>query len=1000
MRALHISAFSGSLYLWCEGAGNDSLKGLKSSLKSIGFKIKVLKSNTGEITVWLPSRQKTPIPSSPLMGKITDGGRKTSLYPFKTAARMLVFEEALELCSIAREGNIAGSGVIFGDSLDWTGSLLRTVIRLVAEERFLPGLFQKQGIWEARWAPVIGNELEHRIQKLSGSMPPVLGCMGKGEKPPDMPSRLSVNMLLSKCLDQAVRESICGMEGSRGHDSLHDEWLNALAGRDGAVRWDDRRQLHKLSEELANWSRPIDIMAGSAFKLCFRLSEPEEDIYWRVDYLLQPAADQSIYFPVSKLWEDGSREAEQLKRFGEKPVEFVLAALGQASGLCGYIKKSLMNKKPRGFKLDANGAFAFLKEYSRALKSSGFGVLLPSWWVGEGPAKKIGVKVKAGNGQMQGSSGLTLDSMIEFDYRASLGDEELTLEELMSLAAMKAPLVKIRGQWTQIDSEKIANIIDMLKKKEARKLALRDLLPAVLGSGDKVNGISIDSVDTGGWLKELTEKLSAKSGFDIIAQPEGFNGMLRPYQERGYSWFSFLNRWGIGACLADDMGLGKTIQSLAFILKQKKEGRKGPLLVVCPTTVVNNWLKEAEAFTPGLKVLVHHGSGRKRMERFLEAAKSHDIIISSYGLLHQDIDFLKKIKWAGLIMDEAQNIKNPETKRSRAARSLESACRIALTGTPVENHVGDLWSIMEFLNPGLLGSREYFKNKFFRPIQLYGDEEAAARLRSAAGPFILRRMKTDRDIISDLPEKMEIKDYCSLTKEQASLYRAAVDDMQKQIEEAEGINRRGLVLSVIMKLKQICNHPAQFAGDNSSAGGRSGKLQRLEEMLEETLELGERTLVFTQFARMGKILQKHLQDHFAREVFLLTGVLDKKKRDSMVDCFQNDDSAPHIFILSLKAGGTGLNLTRANNVIHYDRWWNPAVEDQATDRAYRIGQKKNVAVHKFIVAGTLEERIDEMIEKKTGIAGKVIGTGEKWLTELSNEDFFEVIKLGSEAMGD
>ncbi len=448
------------------------------------------------------------------------------------------------------------------------------------------------------------------------------------------------------------------------------------------------------------------------------------------------------------------------------------------------------------------------------------------------------------------------------------------------------------------------------------------------------------------------------------------------------------------------MGLGKTVQSLAFIQKEKKAGARGPVLVVCPTTVVNNWLKEANFFTPGLKVMVHHGSGRNRMDGFLEAAKSHDIVISSYGLLHRDIGFMKKVKWSGIIMDEAQNIKNPEAKRSLAARSLDAGCRIALTGTPVENHVGDLWSIMEFLNPGLLGSREQFKRNFYRPIQLYGDEEAAARLKSATGPFILRRMKTDKDIISDLPEKMEIKDYCSLTKEQASLYKAVVDDMTEKISGAEGISRKGLVLSAITRLKQICNHPAQFAGDNSSAAGRSGKLQRLEEMLEETLELGERTLVFTQFARMGKILQKHLQDHFAREVFLLTGALDRKKRDSMVECFQNDGSAPHIFILSLKAGGTGLNLTRANNVIHYDRWWNPAVEDQATDRAYRIGQEKNVAVHKYIVAGTLEERIDEMIEKKTQIAGSVIGTGEKWLTELSNEEFFEVIRLGSQAIGD
>jgi len=1001
MRALHISIAAGGLYLWNEGTGPDGLKELKQSCRAIEFKIKILKGNTRDSIVWLPSQGSVPIPSSPLIGRMPDNNIKTRLQHFHTIIRQLEIEEALELCSMARDGNIADSGVIFGDSIYWIDTVLKAALKLVAEEKILPAMFRRDREWEARWVPVIGSGDERQIKKLSDAMPQVCRCMGREDKLPDMPGRLAINMLLTKSVDAIVRNSGHGEKSKANYDSLHDAWIHALTSKDAIVKWPDENQLYDFSKQMADWSRPIDIITGSPFNLCFRLSEPEEEKNdWTVDYLLQPKSDQSIYFPVSGLWKENSKEVKQLRKFGDTPIEFILAALGQASGLCPDISKSLKEKDPWGFGLDANGAFVFLKEYARALRASGFSVLLPSWWVGQGPGRNLGLKVRTKSGQMQSSGGLTLDSMIEFDYKASLGNEELTLEELISLAKMKAPLVKVRGQWTQIDPEQINSAIDILKKQKNEEMPARDLLAAALGSNKEVKDLAIDSVDAAGWLKDLLDRLTGRAELEILSQPDGFSGKLRPYQRRGFSWFAFLRKWGLGACLADDMGLGKTIQSLAIIQREQKAGEKRPVLVVCPTTVVNNWLKEAGVFTPELKVMVHHGSDRRKKDGFIKTAKKHAIVISSYGLLHRDIDFLKKIKWAGVILDEAQNIKNPETKKSKAARSLISDYRIALTGTPVENHVGDLWSIMEFLNPGLLGSQAYFKDTFYKPIQLYRKEDAAARLKAVTGPFILRRMKTDKKIISDLPEKMEIKDYCNLTKEQASLYKSVVDDMAEQIEEAEGINRKGLVLSTIMKLKQVCNHPVQFSKDNSSIKDRSGKLQRLEEMLRETLELGERTLVFTQFAHMGKILQKYLQDYFAQEVFLLSGSLSKKKRDMMVDRFQNDQKAPHIFILSLKAGGTGLNLTRANNVIHYDRWWNPAVENQATDRAFRIGQKKNVAVHKFIVAGTLEERIDDMIEQKTGIASMVIGTGEKWLTELSNEDFYEMIKLGSEAIGD
>jgi SNF2 family DNA or RNA helicase len=378
-------------------------------------------------------------------------------------------------------------------------------------------------------------------------------------------------------------------------------------------------------------------------------------------------------------------------------------------------------------------------------------------------------------------------------------------------------------------------------------------------------------------------------------------------------------------------------------------------------------------------------------------------VLSSYALLHRDFDILKEVAWAAVILDEAQNIKNAETRQARAARSLTSDYRIALTGTPVENNVGDLWSIMEFLNPGFLGTQAAFKRNFFVPIQANRDQEAATRLKRLTAPFILRRLKTDKAIIADLPEKLEMKLFCTLTKEQASLYAAVVKDMSEALEEAEGIQRRGLVLATLTRLKQVCNHPAQLLGDNSAIAGRSGKLQRLTEMLEEALAEGDRALVFTQFAEMGELIRRHLQASFGREVLFLHGAVPKRQRDRMVARFQSDGhhtDAPRVFILSLKAGGTGLNLTTANHVFHFDRWWNPAVENQATDRAFRIGQRRNVQVHKFICAGTLEEKIDEMIERKQEVAASIVGSGEGWLTELSNSQLKELFALRQDAIGE
>ncbi len=449
------------------------------------------------------------------------------------------------------------------------------------------------------------------------------------------------------------------------------------------------------------------------------------------------------------------------------------------------------------------------------------------------------------------------------------------------------------------------------------------------------------------------------------------------------------------------MGLGKTIQALALLLHEKESlgSLPAPVLLVCPTSVVTNWQREARRFAPGLNVMIHQGPDRLKNSSFGEAVRKADLVVTSYALLRMDAETIQAVNWYGVILDEAQNIKNPAAKQTQAARKLNAGFRLALTGTPVENRLTELWSIMHFLNPGYLGTQTNFRREFVLPIERCGDPDSTDRLRKMVSPFILRRLKSDPNVIQDLPDKIEMKEYCNLSEEQATLYEAVVQDTMRKIAESDGIERRGKVLTLLLQLKQICNHPAQYLHEGETAiqteviNGRSGKLNRLLEMLEEVLESGDRALIFTQFTQMGDILSAALPHVMGVPVLYLHGGTPALMRDQMVRRFQEDERGPQLFILSLKAGGLGLNLTRASHVFHFDRWWNPAVEDQATDRTYRIGQRQNVTVHKFITVGTLEEKIDELIESKKGLAEAVIGSGEQWLTELSTDELREMVAL-------
>jgi SNF2 family DNA or RNA helicase len=1005
MIALHISILDGEPVLWSEGKKIGMLKELRLAMAGIGLS-SLLSNTTKEFCVWLPCRGEKAVPSSPLVGTMPDMNGEERLKAFPLTALRLNFNALFELSRLSEKGNIPGSGIIFGSSLIWTRQVEKIALNIIRSQSLLPSIIKNDTFWEASWLPLPDSSTSLEIEQLADAMPAVCRSLNRTDsQPPEVPKQLLLKGLLSFMVNTLARpfERVVTPKISE-FESIHDAWLHALSSRDPRLKWKNEQEIEQFACQLNAWRRPIDLHEQSPFRFCFQLTEPplkgRKKERWHVAYQLQLKADPSLILNAGDLWNPESAASQHALSYTSNCTEFLLTALGQASGLCPAVTQSLKKKNPGGFDLDTEGAYRFLLEYAELLRSAGFVVMLPSWWISRRGVNRIGIKTKVKLPSMQGSgSGLTLDRMVACDYAAALGNEELDLQELKTLADLKAPLIRVRGQWTQIDHKELVNALHFLEKHPTGALSARELLSTALGAQKKEDALFLRSVEIEGWLQELLEKLSCQGQFELLPPPEHFQGTLRTYQERGFSWLSFLRKWGLGACLADDMGLGKTIQTLALLQRERELGEKRAVLLICPTSVVNNWRKEAERFTPDLAILVHHGIDRMKTADFCKAASASALVISSYGLLQRDLEFLSKVPWAGIILDEAQNIKNPETKQSKAARTIRADYRIALTGTPVENHVGDLWALMDFLNPGFLGTQHFFKQNFYTPIQWYGDPEASARLKSLTGPFILRRMKSDKSIISDLPDKIEMKEYCSLTKEQASLYKAVVDELQEKIESAEGIDRRGLVMALLVKLKQVCNHPAHFLGDNSAVEHRSGKVKRLTELLGDIREAGEKTLLFTQFTQMGTMLRQYLQDLYGEEVLFLHGGVTKKRRDEMVESFQKEGgSSPAIFILSLKAGGTGLNLTTANHVVHFDRWWNPAVENQATDRAFRIGQHKNVEVHKFITTGTLEERIDEMIEKKTTVAGQVLGTGEQWLTELSNNDLRNLIMLNQEAM--
>ncbi|MFB2771152.1 DEAD/DEAH box helicase [Pelatocladus sp. BLCC-F211] len=908
-----------------------------------------------------------------------------------------------------------------GGDLRFWSQIARWSLDLISRCKFLPTLERQiDGSFIAKWQALLDSALDGtRLEKFSQLMP--LACrtyQEKGEIDNNSQSSLSVNFpvepqeLLLEFLNSTIDAQIREMFGCQtvlearvmvSIPSAIRQWLQSLTGTLGTVNAEPMG-LERLEAALKAWTMPLQYqLAGkNLFRTAFVLHSPESDeTDWTLAYFLQAPDDPEFLVDAETIWQHSVENFVYRGRTIKQPQETFLRGLGLASRLYPIITPSMDTIYPQSCRLNPIQAYEFIKSVKARLEDNGLGVVLPASLANrEGWANRLGLKISAQTPD-QKQRRLGLQSLLNFQWQLAIGGQTLSKKEFDRLVALNSPLVEINGEWVELRPQdiKIAQAF-FASRKDQMTLSLEDALRLSTGDTQTIEKLPVVSFEASGALQELVTTLTNNKAVEPLPTPADFQGELRPYQQRGVAWLTFLERWGLGACLADDMGLGKTIQFIAFLLHLKEQDAlEKPTLLICPTSVLGNWEREVKKFASTLKVWQYHGDKRPKGKAFAEIANKHDLVITSYALIHRDIKSLQAVSWQGIVLDEAQNIKNAEAKQSQAVRQLEATYKIALTGTPVENRLQELWSILDFLNPGYLGNKQFFQRRFAMPIEKYGDTSSLNQLRSLVQPFILRRLKSDREIIQDLPEKQEINVFCGLSLEQAELYQKVVEDSLAEIETAEGIQRRGMILGLLVKLKQVCNHPAQYLKKTTLLEPQlSGKLLRLQEMLEEVLSEGDRALIFTQFAEWGKLLKPYLEQQLGREIFFLYGSTSKKQREEMIDRFQHDPQGPPIMILSLKAGGVGLNLTRANHVFHFDRWWNPAVENQATDRVFRIGQTRNVQVHKFVCTGTLEEKIHDMIESKKQLAEQVVGAGEEWLTELDTNQLRNLLLLDRSAV--
>lgn len=851
---------------------------------------------------------------------------------------------------------------VSGD-LKYLAHVARGIERWAGSGRVVPEVQRADGEWWPRWRLVGGEQQRAWRTELAVAMPPV---QRHGESP-----RAVLDDMLAELTDPIVRRRLDAVDP---HDPMLAALVRGEPFEDGTA---------KLAGALDRWR---DSLKVDEPELVLRLLEPEGD----------DDSDESLWrLQVCLRLEGEAPEPVPLHRTDRVRLQLGVRKLTEA--VAAYPRLEDVPSAPDSLDLMLPTAVVIdlVTHGAIALREKGIQLLVPREWKRASPSMRM--KVTAPESPISAEDrAVGKDQLLEYEWELALGDDVLTAEEMARLVDAKSGLVRLRGEWVRADPDVLSKAARyVMQRGGGGERSILDLLHVLID--DDLRDLPVEEIEAGGWARALLDENVRP---DSVGAPEGFDATLRPYQQRGLDWLAFMSSVGLGAVLADDMGLGKTVQLLALLAHERSTT---PTLLVCPMSVVGNWQREAARFVPSLRVLVHHGPGRTTGAALTAEVENSDLVITTYALLSRDLAHMKEQTWRRIVLDEAQHIKNPKTSQARAARSIAADHRIALTGTPVENRIDELRSILDFVNRGILGSESMFRKRFVVPIERDKDENAIARLRAITSPFVLRRVKTDPTVISDLPDKFEMTVRANLTAEQAALYRAVVDDMLAQIKDKKGIKRKGAVLAALTKLKQVCNHPAHYLHDGSTplARGRhrSGKLGLIEDIVDSVVAENEKVLLFTQFREFGDLVVPYLSERFDTTVPFLHGGVSKNRRDSMVAQFQSP-GGPSAMVLSLKAGGTGLNLTAANHVVHMDRWWNPAVENQATDRAFRIGQRRDVQVRKLVCVGTLEEKIDLMIATKQELADLAVGSGESWVTEMSTEQLSDLLALGDEAVGE
>ncbi len=897
------------------------------------------------------------------------------------------------------------AGITLGDSARATFTVVGLARRSVAEGLVHPQLQYDHGHWLAFWGATLDGSVQATLAEIATALPPVCADPFDGDRD------AAVHDLYTCAVDQIARDRLrsaglqLGRRVRRGNPTALTHFLEGLTAPEPLLP--RHSGYPALERRLSEW---VDAGLGrrsvAPWLLSLRLDERpvttvaagEEAVpppALVLELWLQAADDPTLSLPASLLWSGGDDifgflRASDPRRALQQQVTAIEPVLAE-SGIVFDLTH------PAEAELDPQIVPFFLREAMPRLAELGVPVLLPGDWISSSSKLRVNLKA-AGNPAARSSGLLSTTDLASFDWQLAIGDVVLTEQELAELAAAKEPLIRVAGRWHALRHSEVERALRFLERRRGAAGVI-DLVRAVSGVETDEAGLELGEVTLDSALEELLQGGDERR-FHPLPTPAGMRHDLFPFQERGHGWLRLLGDLGVGAILADDMGLGKTVQAIAMLQSEREQFGAtafGPTLVVCPMSVTRQWAKEIARFAPSLRVHVHHGGDRLEGVPLAEMARESDVVVTSYDIATRDAEALATVEWDRLLLDEAQDVKNPLTKRARALRRLPARRRLAMTGTPIENRLGDLWALMDIVNPGLLGSRERFERTFARPIEEHHDEHALAQLKALVQPFVLRRPKNASEVELSLPQITIEKEYCRLTVEQASLYQATVDRWMPRIEAHErSFGRRGAVLAMLGQLKQVCNHPEMVLATGQPLDGRSGKLERLVELLEQ-VPVGDKSLVFTQYPGFDRLVP-HLAERLGHEVGFFHGGLGARRREELVDSFGRDDG-PSTLVISIKAGGRGLNLPVANHVFHFDRWWNPAVEQQATDRAYRFGQHKDVFVHSFICTATLEERIDQLLDSKRELAEQVIaGRAEDWLGELDLNAIRAAVALSPEAV--